>query len=80
MDAIHSGELNNAKYNKMDVFGVEVPTKCDGVPSEILNPRDTWEDKKDFDKTARNLAQMMIDNFTEYIDEAGDIAKGGPKL
>ena len=49
MDAIHSGELNNAKFKKMDVFGIEVPTKCKGVPNEILNPRDTWEDKKDFD-------------------------------
>ena len=63
MDAIHSGELNNAKFNKMDVFGIEILTKCKGVPNDILNPRDTWEDKKDFDKTAKNLAQMMMDNF-----------------
>ena len=50
MDAIHSGALDNVDTETMDVFGIQIPKKCPGVPSEILNPRNTWEDKKAYDK------------------------------
>lgn len=41
IDAIHSGELLNANYKKTEVFGLEIPTALDGVPSEILDPINT---------------------------------------
>ncbi|KAJ1376215.1 Phosphoenolpyruvate carboxykinase, ATP-utilizing, partial [Sesbania bispinosa] len=41
IDAIHSGSLLNANYTKTEVFGLEIPTAIDGVPSEILDPINT---------------------------------------
>ena len=41
IDAIHSGELLTANYKKTEVFGLEIPTEIDGVPSEILDPINT---------------------------------------
>lgn len=41
IDAIHSGELLKANYKKTDVFGLEIPTELEGVPSEILDPINT---------------------------------------
>lgn len=41
IDAIHSGALLNANYKKIDVFGLEIPTELEGVPSEILDPVNT---------------------------------------
>lgn len=41
IDAIHSGGLLNAKYKKTEVFGLEIPTEVEGVPSEILEPMNT---------------------------------------
>ena len=41
IDAIHSGELLTANYKKTEVFGLEIPTAIDGVPSEILDPINT---------------------------------------
>lgn len=41
IDAIHSGSLLNANYKKTEVFGLEIPTEVEGVPSEILNPVNT---------------------------------------
>lgn len=38
IDAIHSGTLLNANYKKTEVFGLEIPTEIEGVPSEILDP------------------------------------------
>jgi phosphoenolpyruvate carboxykinase (ATP) len=73
IDAIHSGALVGAKTQRHPVFGFDVVTKCPGVPSEILWPRDTWADKAAYDATAKKLAQLFIDNFKKY--EAGASAE-----
>lgn len=41
IDAIHSGSLLKVNYKKTEVFGLEIPTELEGVPSEILNPENT---------------------------------------
>ena len=51
------------------VFGFDVVTECGGVPSEILQPRNTWADPSAFDATAKKLAGLFRQNFTTY--EAG---------
>ena len=79
MDAIHDGSLDKVPTETMDVFGVEIPTSCPGVPSEILNPRDTWKDKSAYDEMLHRLGGMMVENFKEYEDQAGEeILAGGP--
>jgi phosphoenolpyruvate carboxykinase (ATP) len=45
---------------------LDIPVKCPGVPSEMLVPRNTWEDKKAYDKQARKLAKQ----FSEAYDKA----------
>lgn len=41
IDAIHSGSLLKANYKRTEVFGLEIPTEIEGVPSEILEPMNT---------------------------------------
>lgn len=41
IDAIHSGSLLDSTYKKTDVFGLDIPTEVEGVPSEILDPVNT---------------------------------------
>jgi phosphoenolpyruvate carboxykinase (ATP) len=62
------GKLNNIEYEKHPVFGMMIPTLCPDVPSEILNPRNTWTDKVAYDAAAKKLAQQFIDNFKKYAD------------
>ena len=50
-------------------FGFEVPTSCPGVPSEVLQPRNTWNNGEAYDTTANKLATMFNENFKRY--EAG---------
>jgi len=81
IDAIHSGELETAPTKAMDIFGLHIPTKCTGVPSEILNPIDTWANKDEYKKTLALLAKGFQDNFKKYEDKASSKIKGaGPKL
>ena len=56
-----------------------VPKICADVPSEVLNPRNTWESPETYDKAARELADAFIKNFKMFEDFADqDILKGAP--
>ncbi|KAL4179972.1 hypothetical protein AMTRI_Chr13g89870 [Amborella trichopoda] len=78
IDAIHSASLLNANYIKTDVFGLEIPTEIEGVPSEILQPMNT-SDKNGYNETLLKPAGLFIKNFdvfTNYkIGEDNSLAK-----
>jgi len=81
IDAIHSGELEKVKTTKMDVFGLNIPESCPGVPTQMLNPKNTWKDKAAFDSTAKVLANLFSKNFQKYADKASTETKAaGPKI
>ncbi|MCS6980246.1 MAG: phosphoenolpyruvate carboxykinase (ATP) [Flavobacteriales bacterium] len=72
-------QLERVPYATDPIFGLAYPTECPGVPSEILNPRNTWADKEAYDATARKLAQAFRRNFEKYADVAGEeILAGAP--
>lgn len=60
------GKLNDVTFEKHPVFGILVPTACDGVPTTILNPKNTWKDKNLYDLKSKELAQLFIHNFKKY--------------
>mmetsp|Transcript_8683 Transcript_8683/g.12954 ORF Transcript_8683/g.12954 Transcript_8683/m.12954 type:complete len:595 (-) Transcript_8683:175-1959(-) len=66
IDAIHHGELENAEYEDLPIFNLHVPKSCSKVPSEILNPRNTWDDKAAHDRQANELAKLFIENFKSF--------------
>ena len=63
LDAALYGELDNVPTEKHPILGLTMPTECPGVPSEILNPRNTWEDKEAYDKAAEKLVSMFRENY-----------------
>jgi len=68
LNAALKGDLDDVVFVKDRRFGFSVPTTCEGVPDSILQPRETWNDKKKFDNVADLLAQMFIENFDQYKD------------
>ncbi len=81
INAALSGRLHDVVFEPDPVFGVLVPTTCPGVPSEVLQPRNTWEDKAAYDQQARKLAAMFVKNFETYADMAGpEVQAAGPKV
>jgi len=69
------------EFTRHPVFGMEIPATCPGVPSEILNPRNTWSDKIAYDAMAKNLAGQFVKNFEKYADGVGkEILDASPNL
>ena len=71
LTAALNGSLNDSTYRKDDNFGFDVPTHLEGVDSNLLNPRNTWEDKSAYDIAAAKLISMFVDNFSQYENFVG---------
>ena len=78
--SILKNELNNVEFEKHNIFGLHMPKSCPKVPSNILNPRNTWKNKKAYDIKANKLANSFIENFKQFIDQANkEIKEAAPK-
>jgi phosphoenolpyruvate carboxykinase (ATP) len=74
------GKLNDVNFEEHPIFGVKMPSECANVPTEILNPRNTWKSKEQYDATANKLAAAFVTNFEKYAEYANDeIMAGAPK-
>ena len=74
-----NGELDNVDYTTHEVFGLAKPQSCPNVPSEVLNPRNTWEDKEAYDAKAHELAAAFRKNFAKFEEFANEeILAGAP--
>lgn len=78
--AAMEGKLNQVDYEAHSVFGVLMPKSCPNVPENILNPRNTWENKEVYDVKANELAELFVNNFAQYASEASkEILDAAPK-
>jgi len=66
LTAALDGSLRDVKFRTDPYFGFAVPTALPGVPSEILDPVNTWKDKAEFAKTAQSLVGMFQKNFAKF--------------
>ena len=82
IDAILNGSINNVPTKKIPYFDFEVPTELPGVATNILDPRDTYQNASEWDEKAQKLASLFIKNFNKYeTNEAGKaLVKAGPKV
>ncbi len=69
------GSLRDVRTAADPTFGLRVPESCPGVPPEVLNPRNTWQDKDAYDRAAKDLARRFRENFKSYEDYVGEEVK-----
>ena len=82
IDAILDGSIEKAETKIIPIFNLEVPTALPGVDPAILDPRDTYADPSEWDKKAKELAELFISNFEQYTDndEGKSLVAAGPQL
>lgn len=74
------GNLENVEYQTHEIFGLHMPTTCPGVPSEVLNPQNTWENKEQYVEKANHLANEFIENFKQFEEDTpADVLAAAPK-
>ena len=75
-----AGQLDDVDTATAPFFGLQIPTNVPGVPSEVLNPRDTWGDKDAYDAQAAKLAGLFAENFERFADRVPEsVRNAGPK-
>ena len=80
IDAIHNNSFDNVAMEQDPDFGFEIPAECPGVPSEILMPKNTWEDKAGYDAIKQKLVGLFRDNFKQFEAKVNpEIVKAGPQ-
>ncbi len=80
LDAALEGELLKVRYRQDPVFGFDVPTSCEGVPDNILDPANTWPSREEYFRKYDALAARFIDNFKLMMEQCPEsVLESGPK-
>lgn len=80
VNAVINEKFKDVGFYEHPVFKVLIPSECPNVPEEILNPRDMWEDKEEYDKKALELADKFRENFKKFKGVSDEIANAGLNL
>ncbi len=81
LTAALNGSLKNAEFRTDPYFGFAVPTSVPGVETDLLTPLKTWQNKSEFDKTARDLVAMFQKNFTKFEKHVtADVKAAAPEV
>jgi phosphoenolpyruvate carboxykinase (ATP) len=79
LNAALDGSLNDAEFRKDPNFGFEVPVSVPGVDDTILDPRGTWDDGEDYDRTAAKLVDLFVENFAKFAEHVEEgVRQAGP--
>ncbi|MEZ5038782.1 MAG: phosphoenolpyruvate carboxykinase (ATP) [Saprospiraceae bacterium] len=81
LDAIHHGDFEQVAMHTEAHFGLRMPSSCPGVPSEVLTPKNTWNDQAAYDQTIKKLVGLFQQNFAQYGDLINkEIVAAGPVM
>ncbi|MGH1418029.1 MAG: phosphoenolpyruvate carboxykinase [Hyphomicrobiaceae bacterium] len=79
LNAALDGSLTSSPMRKDPVFGFDVPTEVPGVTTALLDPRSTWTDVAEYDKTATAMVDMFAKNFAKFAEHVDqDVLQAGP--
>ncbi len=81
LSAVLNGQLDDIPMHKDPVFNLQIPSSCPNVPTEMLQPENTWSDKEAYHKTARKLARAFCSNFEKFSEMvSSDVTSSGPNI
>ncbi len=78
VDGAVEGSLAQVEFEVEPSFGLHIPITCPGVPSRLLNPRNSWTEKAAYDRAAADLCARFAKNF-EQFDAPEEVRSAGPK-
>ena len=82
IDAIINGDINKTETKTIPFLNLTFPTTLPNVSEGILDPRNTYADKAEWDEKAKDLASRYIKYFEQYTgnEEGKRLVASGPSL
>ncbi|KGP70878.1 phosphoenolpyruvate carboxykinase (ATP) [Pontibacillus yanchengensis] len=78
IQAALEGELNSTETVTDEIFGLNIPTHCPGVPDDVLIPKKTWKKESEYQEKAKHLAKKFHENFSKFDGVSQKIRNAGP--
>ncbi len=79
VEAATNGSLRDVDTRRHAIFNLDIPVSCPGVPDEVLDPQQTWDDPAAYEERAWELARMFVKNFERFADSVPPaVIKAGP--
>jgi phosphoenolpyruvate carboxykinase (ATP) len=69
------GSLNTMEFHREPFFGLAIPAHVPGIPNEVLDPRQAWDDRAAYDRMAKHLISRFEENFMAYEAGVGEDVK-----
>ncbi|GAB4391909.1 MAG: phosphoenolpyruvate carboxykinase [Gammaproteobacteria bacterium] len=79
VNAILNGDIKQSEFEIMPKFNFAIPTQLKGVETQLLNPRNVWQDQQAFDSNVDTLIRQFVANFKRF-DVAEAICAAGPQV
>jgi len=81
IDAILDGSIEKSETVKIPFLNLTAPKTLPNV-DDILDPRNTYNDVKEWEEKAKKLAELYIKNFEKYCDteEGRSLVAAGPQI
>jgi phosphoenolpyruvate carboxykinase (ATP) len=73
-----NGDFDDISFVHDDIFNLDIPTSCPGVPSIVLDSRKNWSDERKYEISAKRLASLFVRNFEKFDGVAPEIRNAGP--
>jgi len=79
ISAITKGQLRECETEHLEMLNLTIPTKIEGVDQSFLNPRNNWDDPKEYDEQAAKLAKLFMENIVSFAPSQ-NILDAGPNI
>ncbi len=66
LSAAMNGELEKQEFETEEIFQLNIPKACPGVPTSILNPKNSWKNENEYFETAKKLAEKFAVNHKKF--------------
>ena len=78
--AILEGKLDKTSFFYHPIFNLYIPKNVPGVNPNLLDPSFSWTNKEYYQKEAKKLAALFIENMKKYTGVPKTVINSGPKI
>ena len=82
IDAILNDELNDIETEIIPFFNLAIPKKLNNISPNVIDPRKSWNTNTEWEKKAKELARLFINNFQKFCDNdhGKNLLASGPQI